>query len=59
MSRHDDNAFTAFALTMGLVTLGIGAWIVIQPLRYLAPGLLAMLAGGFLIYLAFAARSRE
>lgn len=56
MSRRSENIWTGGTLTLGLAALGTGAWVLTGGPRYIAPGVLVMLCGIFLVFMAFAGR---
>ena len=55
-TRVENRLWTWPLLVIGLVTVGVGAWVTAEGLRYVAPGLLAVLGGGATIFMAFAGR---
>lgn len=60
MNTRTENALWTWPLlVIGTATLGVGAWTTTGGLKYIAPGVIAMLAALATIVMAFAGRRKD
>ena len=58
-TRSENRLWTGGIFTLALAALGVGAWVLTGGVKYVAPGVLVVLCGAFLIFMAFAGRRKE
>lgn len=55
-TQLENRIWTSGTLILGLAALATGVWVTAEGGKYIAPGVLAVLCGAFLVFMAFAGR---